>query len=394
MAIIRSILDTDLYKFTMQKFVLDHYGDVEVEYIFINRDMNMKLTPFAFEKLQEEVNEMSKLRLQDNEYDWMKNTLYFVPVWYLQYLASYRFNPSQVLMRLDEDYNLEIRVKGKWRETILWEVPLLALVSEIYFKHVDTFWEDDFERQVEIANQKAKAFQDAGIRHTEFGTRRRRRFETQDLVVKIMKNYSTFNGTSNPYLAMKHGVKCNGTIAHEAIMGVSELESLNHANYYTMEKWQYSYQANLGIMLTDTYGAKGFLDDFKLKFAKVFDGVRHDSGCPFKWTDTYIEAYQKMGIDPKSKLLFYSDNLNTEKGIEIAKYNAGRTKIGFGIGTFYTNDYLNPDGTKSKPMNIVIKLCSVNGKPVCKLSDEPSKSTGDINAIKMAKYIYFEEKMF
>ena len=200
--IIESILQTDLYKMTMQWFVLYHYPEVDVEYTFNNRNKNMKFTQEAVDEIQEEINLMETLRLTDEEHDFIRDTLPFLPVTYRQYLAAYRFNPNQIKMWLDQDDQLQITIKGKWRDTILLEVCLMAIISEVYFKMVDTDW--NMDGQIEQARAKAKALSDAGCTFADFGTRRRRNAETQQIIVETMKQYKGFVGTSNPYLAMKN----------------------------------------------------------------------------------------------------------------------------------------------------------------------------------------------
>ena len=391
--IIRSILDSDLYKFTQQKFVLQHYPNVDGEYIFNNRDKSMKFNQEALEEIKKEIQLMSTLRLTDDEYEWIKKEIYFFDPMYRQYLSNYRFNPNHVKIYLDNDGNLDIKVTGKWREIILWEVPLMAIISEVYFNIVDKDWNNDLNHQETLAKTKAQKLTSVGCKFADFGTRRRRNFETQNIVVKTMKNYEGFVGTSNPYLAMIHGVKSMGTIAHESIMAVSVLESMNHPNKATMKLWQETYGSEMGTFLPDTYGIDSFLKDFELKYAKVFDSVRHDSGDPFNFTDKIIEHYKKLRIDPTTKTIIFSDGLDVYTTIEIYNYCKGRIRCSFGIGTNFTNDYLKKDGTKSKPLNMVIKLDEVDGKKVCKLSDTPGKAIGDSSVVKIMKYIHLGEKL-
>ena len=343
----------------------------------------------AVDKIKHQVELMSKLKLTDMEYDWMKNNLYFLPIAYRQYLADYRFNPSQVHIHLTITGQLEISIKGKWRDTILWEVPLMAIISEVYFKYMDTDWTMD--GQVELAHKKSKLLSDAGCTFADFGTRRRRNFETQDIVVSVMKNYKGFAGTSNPYLAMKCNVKALGTCAHEAIGAVAALESINHPNKIFMERWAETYKGSLGTMLPDTYGLDSFLKDFTLEKAKLWDGLRHDSGDPYMFTDRVIEHYKKLGIDTTTKTLIFSDGLDVETAIDLNEYCKGKIRCSFGIGTFFTSDFMKvSDPTqKSKPMNMVIKLTMIDNIPVVKLSDSPGKAIGDPKMVEIMKYIHF-----
>jgi nicotinate phosphoribosyltransferase len=388
-AIIRSILDSDLYKFTMQWFVLQHFPESEVNYTFMNRSKDMTFTKAAVKEIKRQVRLMSKLRLTDEEYDYMKRTMPYLPVTYRQYLAAYRFNPSQVHIRLTSKGELKINISGKWRDTILWEVPLMAIISEVYFKHVDTDW--SMEGQEEKAAEKARMLTQSMCPFADFGSRRRRSFETQDLVVRVMSRYDMFVGTSNPYLAMKYNVKCLGTCAHEAIGAVAATDSLNHPNAAFMDRWEDTYEGALGTMLPDTYGLDSFLKDFSLKRSKLWDGCRHDSGSPFEFTDKLIKHYSDHGIDPTTKTLIFSDGLDVDRSIEIANYCRGRIRFSFGIGTFFTSDFtkVSDPTKKSKAMNMVIKLTMIDGVHVVKLSDNPVKAIGDKKMVKIMRYIHF-----
>ena len=388
--IIKSILDSDLYKYSMQNFVIQHYPEVDVNYTFNNRDKSMIFSIEAVEEIKNQVELMSNLKLTNEEYDWMKDNLYFLPTAYRQYLASYKFNPSQVHISLSSIGQLEIFIKGKWRDTILWEVPLMAIISEVYFKMMDLNW--SMYEQSNIAINKAKALTDAGCLFADFGSRRRRNFETQDIVVRTMKDFKGFVGTSNPFLAMKYSVKAIGTCAHEAIGAVAALESLNHPNKIFMERWIETYNGSLGIMLPDTYGLTSFLKDFSLEKSKLWDGVRHDSGDPYIFTDRIIEHYKKMCIDPTTKTIVFSDGLDTDTTIALNSYCKGKIRCSFGIGTHFSSDFnkISDPLTKSKAMNMVIKLTMVNNIPVVKLSDSPGKAIGNKKMIEIMMYIHFD----
>jgi nicotinate phosphoribosyltransferase len=375
----------------MQWFVIQHYNEVDVEYTFNNRNENMIFNQNAVDEISHQIELMSKLKLSDNEYDWMKNNLPFLPIAYRQYLAAYRFNPKQIIINLTPAGKLQIKIKGKWRDTILWEVPLMAIISEVYFSIMDTNW--NMNGQKELAISKAKKLCDAGCVFADFGTRRRRNFETQEIVVSNMKNFKGFVGTSNPFLAMRYDIKPLGTCAHEAIGAVAALESLNHPNKIFMERWTETYGGSLGTMLPDTYGLTSFLKDFSLEKAKLWDGLRHDSGDPITFMVRVIEHYKKLGIDPTTKTLIFSDGLDVETAIKINNYCKGQIRCSFGIGTFFTNDFevhriKRLSEIKSKPMNMVIKLTEANGIPVVKLSDSPGKAIGDVKMVEIMKYIH------
>lgn len=390
--IIGSILDSDLYKFTQQWFVIQMYPEIDVEYTFNNRNKNMKFTEESVEEIKRQIKMMESLSLKDDEYDWIKINLPFLPVAYRQYLAAYKFNARQVKVWLDEDKQLQMTIAGKWRDTILWEVPLMAIVSEVYFKMIDKDW--SLDGQLKLIMNKAEELSNAGCIFADFGTRRRRCRTVQTIVVEIMKKYEGFVGTSNPDIAKIIGVKALGTVAHESIMGTTVLESLNHPNKYFMENWMKVYKGDLGTMLPDTYGIDSFLKDFSLEKAMLWSGVRHDSGCPKVFTDKIIEHYKKLRIDPITKTIIFSDGLDVKTAIDINNYCDGRIKCSFGIGTFLTNDFVKlSTGEKSKPLNMVIKLKSVEGIPVVKLSDSPGKAIGDTDAVRIAKWIHFGEKL-
>jgi nicotinate phosphoribosyltransferase len=348
----------------------------------------------SIEEINRQVKLMSILKLLDEEYNWMKDNLYFLPIIYRQYLSSYRFNPNQVHILLTPDNQLEISITGKWRDTILWEVPLLAIISEVYFKMIDMDW--NMNDQVELANKKAKLLSDNCCSFVDFGTRRRRNFETQEIVVGEMIKYNGFVGTSNPYLALKYGIKAIGTCAHEAVSAVAALESFNHPNKIFMERWIETYKGSLGTMLPDTFGLTSFLNDFSLEYAKLWDGVRHDSGDPFLFTDKIIIHYKKLGIDPTTKTIIFSDNLNIGVALVLKDYCTGKIRCSFGIGTFFTSDFNKESNKeiKSKPMNIVVKLTKADNIFTVKLSDSPGKEIGDKKMIDIMKYIHIDNKNF
>ncbi len=372
----------------MMYWVIQHYNEVEANYTFNNRDKSMIFNQNAVDEIKHQIKLMSDLKLTDSEYDWMKKELYFLPISYRQYLAVYRFNPNQVNINLTSNGHLEININGKWRDTILWEVPIMSIISEVYFKYMDTDW--SMENQEKLAYNKAKILSESDCFFADFGSRRRRNFETQDIIVKTMKEFKGFVGTSNPYLAMKYNVKALGTCAHEAIGAVAALESLNHPNKIFMERWSEVYDGDLGTMLPDTYGLESFLKDFSLGKAKLWDGVRHDSGDPFIFVDKIVNYYKKLRIDPTTKTIIFSDGLDVNKAILLRQYCKGKIRCSFGIGTHFTSDFkkVSDSNIKSKPMNMVIKLTMVNNIPVVKLSDSPGKAIGDSKMVEIMKYIH------
>lgn len=389
--IIKSILSTDLYKLTMQQAILSQYPRAQAEYVFNNRDKSFVFgskdaTPTEFStneflcELKDSIAWLSEVALTPEEEVWLRENCRFLKPAYLEYLRNYRFNPEELEIS-NENGDLEIHIKGPWHSTVLWEVPLMAIISELYFKHIDTNWTWDREAYQAKTKEKAKL-----IAHpfAEFGTRRRRSYEVQDATVEALVGTSCV-GTSNVHLAMKYGMKPIGTHAHEWVSGVAVLDSLNHPNRAMMDRWNKVYKGDLGIALTDTFGTDSFLRDFDLHWAKLFDGVRHDSSSAFAFTDKIISHYKRLGIDPLSKVIIFSDGLDAEKAAEIRDYCKGKIKFSFGIGTSFSNDFKNQG---SKALNIVIKLWSINGRPTVKLSDVSSKSIGDLDAIRVMRWIH------
>lgn len=390
MPIIRSILDTDLYKLTMQKAVLGYRQGIPVKYVFHNRRKEGKFNTDFMAALQREVVQMTDLRLQTDEADWLLTTCPWLGRDYIEYLRNYRFSTTDLDAEL-KDGDLNLTITGSWERTILWEVPLMALISELYFIHCDTDWKFDEGAQRAKALDKTKAMPEN--RFADFGTRRRRNFDTQNIVVDVMKEDVNFAGTSNVRLAMTHGVKPIGTMAHEWIMGFSALESLRHANRYALRQWAKTYNGDLGIALPDTFGTEAFFKDFDPYLARLFDGVRHDSGDPIEFGEKVIAHYKKLRIDPRTKSVVFTDGLDVATANKIAHHFAPssletRIRVSFGIGTHFTNDY---EG--SKPLNMVIKLAECDGIPVVKLSDVWTKAIGERSALAVAKWTFFNKQI-
>lgn len=385
MKIIQSILDLDSYKLSMSNAILDCFPNAQAKYRFINRGPQRFNEEFL-RKLIHYVDGMDRLSLNITEKEWLRKICLYLKPAYLEYLANYRYDPSQVKMKLTSDGNLDLTVSGTWHSATMWETTLMAIISELYFTTIDTKWS--------MIGQKEK-FEEKFIKlmrciFSEFGTRRRRNFEVQDLAVKTFKNLmgvypnASFVGTSNVHLSRIHNLIPRGTFAHEWVQGNSALESLNHANYYAMHNWAKVFNMQLGTALTDTYGTDAFLKNFNTRFAHSFTSVRHDSGDPFIFTDKIVGHYKKLGINPGTKSIIFSDGLNCEKCIDIQKY-CHECGIGcsFGIGTHFTNDFED-----SQALNMVIKLVEIDGFPVVKLSDDAGKETGDPKALEVVKWIY------
>lgn len=385
-----SLLDNDLYKFTMQQAVLEQFPTTVVKYRFNNRNKT-KFNRAALQYILDGIQAMKHLELQTDDYDFIRNLGIFKPA-YCEYLRNFQYNPDELTINLDSEGNLEIEINGLWHSTILWEVPLMALISEAYFVKVDTNW--NYDGQEALAREKADHLSTTGLRWADFGTRRRRSSFAQRLVVEQMSKFDGFVGTSNVFLARVTGVRPIGTMAHEWIMGVSALRGLRHANHNSLYCWLKTYQADLGIALTDTFGTDSFFEDFDLRLAKTFDGLRHDSGSPTDFIDKVVAHYKKLKIDPSTKTIVFSDSLDVRTAQYLAGYCAqSNIRCSFGIGTHFTNDFKTARGEKSPALNMVIKLAECDGIPVVKLSDNPAKAIGDRDAIRVAKWTFFNEPL-
>ncbi len=384
MVALPSLLDNDFYKFTMQQCVVKLFPKAKVRYRFINRGGHRFPDGFA-EALQASVNCMASLKLSAGEKQWLAQTCPYLDPVYLDFLQGYCYDPSEVQIS-QQGPDVEVTVEGWWYRTILWEVPLLCLISENLY-HLQNEQRESDETVAEKAKKKIEAYGEMGVTIAEFGTRRRHSFRVHDLVVKTLKTHGhPFVGTSNVHLAHIHNTKPIGTHAHEWFMFHAAKYGFKMANTMALEHWIDVYRGDLGIALSDTFTTDEFFDIFDRKFGRLFDGVRHDSGDPLLFADKTIRHYQHLGIDPSSKTIIFSDSLNYDRVKQIAEHCRGRIGISFGIGTNFTND------VGLKPVNIVMKMTEArpDGErwtPVIKLSDEPMKHTGDERSIALAKAV-------
>jgi nicotinate phosphoribosyltransferase len=380
-----SILDSDLYKFTMQWFALKLFPNEIVRYEFFNRDMR-EFPPGFVDVLKESINNMKSLSLSTDEYNYIAS--FPMPQAYRDFLKDYRFDPSEVHIEQIET-KLICYIEGYWYRTILWEVPLMGIISELYFQDVPTYRALQKERNFE----KVRMLCDAGCHFTEFGSRRRFSRENQAQVLEDIMTVASeglFMGTSNPYFAKKYDLSCQGTQAHELFSLMAAIYGFLQANTMAMEHWVSVYNGALGIVLPDTFRTVNFLHSFTEKYAKIFDGPRQDSGVPQIFADKFERHYQTLGIQPKEKKLLFSDALNAVKAVAIEQNYKNRFKTGYGIGTFFTNDIVN---SPKKPLNIVIKLVGrllmthnlSRWIPTIKLSDDLGKNTGDKQMIKLCE---------
>lgn len=378
-----SILDNDFYKFTMQNAVVKLFPSQIVKYEFINRGAHQYPEGFG-EELQKAVNDMANLKLTKEEKQFLIDTCPYLRAPYIDFLQGYRYDPSEVTIE-QKGTDLHVSVSGAWYRTILWEVPLLCLISELFYSMTGQQRKSD-EEIIAKTIAKEKKFKDLGVTFADFGTRRRFSYEVHDLVMKALVSVekSTFSGSSNVHLAMKYGVKPIGTHAHEWFMFHAAEYGFKMANSLSLEDWVEVYRGDLGVALSDTYTTDVFFRQFDKKFTKLFDGVRHDSGDPIEFAQKTIAHYKANGINPLFKYIIFSDALNPEKVEEIANFCRGKIGMSFGIGTNLTNDVGVPAS------NIVMKLIGVKGMndkwiPTVKLSDEKGKYTGDKHMIDLAK---------
>ncbi len=367
--IIDSLLDTDLYKFTMMQVVLHQFPSSIVEYKFKCRNQNVDLRPFAAE-IEEEIKHLCELRFSEDELNYLRQFDFFKSD-YLDFLRIFQLNKDFVFITTEDSF--ELTIKGPWLHTIMFEVPVLAIISEVYFRNTQT--EPDYQQGEQRLQQKIdylhQQIPGAEFQLSEFGTRRRFSRQWQEHVVETLKDKLADNltGTSNVYFAKLFDLKPIGTMAHEYLQACQALgPRLIYSQKYAFEKWAQEYRGALGIALSDVCGMDAFINDFDLYFCKLFDGARHDSGDPFVWGEKLIAHYQNLRVDPKTKLLVFSDNLDFELAVKIFKQFHERIQVAFGIGTYLTNDL------GYTPLQNVIKMIYCNDQPVAKVSDEPEKT--------------------
>ncbi|EPX71384.1 nicotinate phosphoribosyltransferase [Schizosaccharomyces octosporus yFS286] len=393
---VTSILDTDLYKLTMLQAVLEHYPTAEVSYVYTNRSPEMALNEEAVAWLKNGIYNLKNLRLLPEEEAWLRQRCPYLKDSFYEFMHSYAFEPKNVVsLEYDRDTkDLAITIKGLWKDTIFYEIPLLALVSEAYFKFVDKDWSS--EGQFEKAYEKGKRLINAGCYFTDFGSRRRRDHHAQDVMLQGLikaqqdvEGPGRFLGTSNVHFAQKYDLEVSGTVAHEWYMGVAAItKNYADANRIASEKWVQTFGKSLLIALTDTFSTDVFLRNFTANtpddLACVFHGVRQDSGVAEEYIEKIVNHYQSLGIDPSTKMIVHSDALNVDRCISLHNYGKKLgIKSSFGIGTNFTSDFnhVSKPDQKSKAMNIVIKLHSANGAKAVKISDDIMKNTGDKDAV-------------
>ncbi|SIQ91758.1 nicotinate phosphoribosyltransferase [Aquipseudomonas alcaligenes] len=386
--IVQNLLDTDFYKLTMMQAVLHNYPNAEVEWEFRCRNAE-DLTPYLAE-IRYQIERLAELEVTADQLAFLERIPFMKPD-FIRFLGLFRFNPRHVQTGI-EDGQLCIRLRGPWLHVILYEIPLLAIISEVRnrYRYREVLLEQASERlyqKLDWLRAEASASELEGFQVADFGTRRRFSFRVQEQMVRIMKRDfpGRFVGTSNVHLARELDLKPIGTMAHEWLMAHQQLgPRLIDSQIAALDCWVREYRGLLGIALTDCITMDAFLRDFDLYFAKLFDGLRHDSGDPLQWAEKAIAHYEKLGIDPMSKTLVFSDGLDFEKSLQLYRALCGRIHVSFGIGTKLTCDIPGVE-----PMNIVIKMTACNGQPVAKISDAPGKTQcRDENFVSYLKHVF------
>ena len=387
--IITSLLDTDLYKFTMMQVVLHQFPGAQVEYRFRCRNAGVALAPFVNE-IREEIRALCSLRFQDAELAYLRS-LRFIKSDFVDFLGLFKLGEKYVQVTPLPSGEIDITIQGPWLHTILFEIPVLAIVNEVYFRNtqkVPDFPEGRRRLDAKIGQLQAPGL--AELKIADYGTRRRFSRAWHEEVLRVLcarlgtGTHGQFAGTSNVLYAMKLGVTPLGTMAHEYLQACQALgPRLRDSQVFGFEVWAKEYRGDLGIALSDVYGMSAFLRDFDLYFCKLFDGARHDSGDPFAWGERLLQHYRDNRVDPLTKTLIFSDALTVPRTIELFQRFHGRCQLAFGIGTNLTNDL------GYEPLQVVIKMTRCNGQPVAKLSDTPGKGMCDDE-----KYLAYLRQVF
>lgn len=371
--IINSLLDTDLYKFTMMQVVLHHFPAAQVEYRFKCRTEGIDLVPYI-DEIRDEIRHLCALRFTGAELDYLRR-MRFIKSDFIDFLDLFHLREKYISVDASPKHNgeIDIVIRGPWLHTILFEIPVLAIVNEIYFRNTQRrpAYDEGRERLHEkIAMLSGQpGYQDCKI--ADYGTRRRFSRQWHEEVILTLKEKlgEQFAGTSNVFYALKHGLTPLGTMAHEYLQACQALgPRLRDSQIYGFEMWAREYRGDLGIALSDVYGMKAFLRDFDMYFCKLFDGARHDSGDPFEWGERLLKHYRDNRVDPRTKVMIFSDGLDIPKVMQLYERFGRRCKLAFGVGTNLTNDL------GYQPLQIVIKMVRCNDQPVAKLTDSPGKN--------------------
>ena len=369
--IIVSLLDTDLYKFNMDQVIFHKHTDLCGQYYFKCRNEHIVFTPAMVEEIREQIDHLCTLTFSKEELDYLRS-IRFIKNDYVEFLRLWHPIRDYVTVSTNEKGELSVVVDGPLFSAMQFEIYLLEIINEVYFRMAY-----DYDELVKSADErltaKINAMNDGTYTFSfaEFGCRRRLSREWQEVVVRrLARETKNCAGTSNVYLAWKYNLTPIGTYAHEYVQmyqGIDEIP-LSYTNHYAMQDWYDEYKGDNGTALTDTITTDLFLLDFNRSMVNNYTGVRHDSGDPYEWGEKIIAHYKSYGVDPRTKLLLFSDSLDFDRAQKLFEHFKDRAKVSFGIGTFCSND------TKVEPLNIVIKLQYVNGRPVAKLSDSQGKS--------------------
>lgn len=376
--IITSLLETDMYKFSMGQAIYHQFSDYKTTWSFKCRNKDVKFTDKMVSEIKEQIQAYCKLRFTEDELQYLNN-IKWMKGSYVDFLRIWSPRYEDFTITTDGDCGLTIEATGTWLNTSMYEIPTLAIVNEVYFRMAYDYNDllDSFKERLDAKYENVHSGRWYAGTFSEFGLRRRLSAEAQELVVEkfshlndTMHSPSRFIGTSNVYLAKKFGLTPVGTMAHEWIMCTGQGNHKHnpaYSNWYALDAWIKEYGVLNGIALTDTITTDCFLRDFQLTYATLFSGVRHDSGDPYEWGKKMIEQYRKLGIDPKTKTLLFSDSLDFEKADALWHHFHKDINVAFGIGTYLSND------TKVPALNIVMKVTKCNGMDVAKISDATGK---------------------
>lgn len=374
--IITSLLETDMYKFSMGQTIFHQFSSYKTTWTFKCRNKDVFFTPAMVEEIKEQIKAYCGLRFAEDELFYLEN-IKWIKGSYVDFLRLWQPRYEDFTITTDAECGLSIEAAGTWLNTSMYEIPTLAIVNEVFFRmnyDYDTLYTSFHKRLMDKVQKLTDGTYELG-NFSEFGLRRRLSAEAQELAVKTLADAkipapSKFIGTSNVYLAKKYNLTPVGTMAHEWIMCTGQGNHKHnpaYSNWYALDAWVKEYGVLNGIALTDTITTDCFLRDFQLTYATLFSGVRHDSGDPYEWGEKMLAHYEDLGINPKTKTLLFSDSLNFEKADKLYRYFNEKANVAFGIGTYISND------TDVPALNIVMKTTKCNGMDVAKISDTPGK---------------------
>ena len=388
--IIQHFTDDDLYKFTMCCAVIENFPRTQVRYKFNDRDHTVYPPGFA-EELRRQIEMLENVVITEEEIAFLRRRCRYIPEWFCNFLKGFRYDRNWVKIRQDESGHLDVEFEGCWSNTILLEVKVLAIISELYYMMTGEAASLDYDAYYRKSQDKGRRLIEAGCVFSDMGTRRRASFKAQDTFIKTMKECNEsmsgpgkFIGTSNVYFAMKYDLVPIGTMAHELICAIAGMYGPQMANYLAMKTWASTYRGALGTFLYDTYGWRIFSLNFSEDYANMFKGLRVDSGDNYEQLDLIVEKYKSLNIDPRTKQIVFSNGLNVDDAIKLQRYAENKCIPSFGIGTHFTNDFPG-----IKPRNIVIKLIAVKITEswpfycsTCKLSEDRGKYSGDESTVR------------